>query len=122
MKTSSLLFATDHLEELIKRLMPACLPLRLHELVVAADDVTLVLASCQSAACCPLCGQPITRAHSRYSRTLQDLPWGPLRVQLRIQVRRLLEKSIVLSVPMETNGQRSYLPSKRQTCSSVSFT
>jgi transposase len=68
--------------------MPACLPLRLHELVVAADDVTLVLASCQSAACCPLCGQPTTRAHSRYSRTLQDLPWGPLRVQLRIQVRR----------------------------------
>jgi transposase len=88
MKTSSLLFATDHLEELIKRLMPACLPLRLQELVVTAEEVRLVLACSQSAACCPLCSEPSTRIHSRYSRTLQDLPWGPLRVQLCLRVHR----------------------------------
>ncbi len=118
MKTSSLLFATDHLEELIKRLMPACLPLRLHELLVAADDVTLVLASCQSAACCPLCGQPTTRTHSRYSRTLQDLPWGPLRVQLRIQVRRFFCENPtcprkMFSEPLAGLAERSARRTKR---------
>jgi transposase len=88
MKTSSLLFSTDRLEELIKRLMPVCLPLRLQELMVRAEDVTLVLVSSQSASCCPLCAEPSTRVQSHYTRTLQDLPWGPLRVQLRLQVRR----------------------------------
>lgn len=88
MKTSSLLFSTDHLEELVMRLMPACLPLRLQELVVTAGEVTLMLVSGQSAACCPLCAEPSTRVHSRYTRTLADLPWGPLRVHLHVQVRR----------------------------------
>ena len=88
MKTSSRLFSTDHLEELVKRLMPACLPLRLQELVVTAGEVTLMLVSSQSAACCPLCAKPSTRVHSRYTRMLQDLPWGPLRVHLHVQVRR----------------------------------
>jgi hypothetical protein len=73
MKTSSRLFSTDHLEELVKRLMPACLPLRLQELVVTAQEVTLMLVSSQSAAGCPLCAEPSTRVHSRYTRTLQDL-------------------------------------------------
>jgi zinc-finger of transposase IS204/IS1001/IS1096/IS1165 len=88
MKTSSWLFSTDRLEELIKRLMPVCLPLRLQELMVTAEDVMLVLVSSPSAACCPLCAEPSTRVHSHYTRTLQDLPWGPLRVQLHLQVRR----------------------------------
>lgn len=70
MKTSSLLFATDHLEELIKRLMPVCLPLQLRELVVTAQDVTLGLISDQLAASCPLCGEPSRQVHSHYSRTL----------------------------------------------------
>jgi transposase len=48
----------------------------------------LMLVSGQSAACCPLCAKPSARVHSQYSRTLQDLPWGPLRVQLHLQVRR----------------------------------
>ncbi len=76
------------MEELIKRLMQSCLPLKLQELVVTAEDVTLMLVSSQSAACCPLCTEPSTRVHSHYRRTLQDLPWGPLRVHLHVQVRR----------------------------------
>jgi hypothetical protein len=80
MKPSTRLFSTDHLEELVMRLMPACLPLRLQELVVTAQDVTLVLVSGQSAACCPLCREPSTWVQSHYNRSLQDLPWGPLRL------------------------------------------
>src|SRR5215472_3513813 len=88
MKRSLRLFATDHMEELIKWLMPSCLPLKLQELVVTDEDVTLMLVSSQSAACCPLCTEPSTRVQSHYRRTLQDLPWGSLRVQLQLQVRR----------------------------------
>src|SRR6266566_3781657 len=88
MKTSSRLFSTDHLEELVKRLLPVCFSWRLQELVVTAQEVTLVLVSGQSAACCPLCEEPSARVHSHYTRTLQDLPWGPLRVLLRIRVHR----------------------------------
>src|SRR5258707_136301 len=88
MKISSRLFSTDHLEELVKRLLPVCFSLRLQELVVTAQEVTLVLVSGQSAACCPLCEEPSARVHSHYTRTLQDLPWGPLRVQLRLRVHR----------------------------------
>ncbi|HEY4387765.1 MAG TPA: ISL3 family transposase, partial [Ktedonobacteraceae bacterium] len=36
---------------------------------------------------CPLCGSPTTRMHSRYERTLQDLPWGNVRIQLRVCAR-----------------------------------
>src|SRR6266705_5194806 len=88
MKTSSRLFSTDHLEELVKRLLPVCFSWRLQELVVTAQEVTLVLVSGQSVACCPLCKEPSARVHSHYTRTLQDLPWGPLRVLLRIRVHR----------------------------------
>src|SRR5215472_17960960 len=88
MKPSSRLYSTYQLEELVKRLIPACLPLQLQEVVVTAEEVRLMLVSCQSAACCPLCAQPSARVHSHYRRTLADLPWGPLRVQLHLQVRR----------------------------------
>src|SRR5713101_6521437 len=63
MKISSRLFSTDHLEELVKRLLPVCFSLRLQELVVTAQEVTLVLVSGQSAACCPLCVQLRLRVH-----------------------------------------------------------
>jgi hypothetical protein len=36
-----LLFSTDHLEELVKWLLSIGLPVRLRELVVTAQDVTL---------------------------------------------------------------------------------
>jgi transposase len=88
MKTSSILCSTDHLDELIERLMPASLGLRVHRLLMTSDELTLVMTSSRSEACCPLCGQPTTRVHRRYSRTLQNLPWSVLRVLLRVQVRR----------------------------------
>src|SRR5215472_3713053 len=88
MKTSSILFSTDRLDELIGWLMPACQGLRVQRLIGTSEELTLVLASSRAEACCPLCGQATTRVHSRDPRTLQDLPWGHLRVRLRLQVQR----------------------------------
>lgn len=38
---------------------------------------------------CPLCGRRSKRIHSRYERTLADLPWGTHAVTIRLRVRRL---------------------------------
>jgi transposase len=56
---------------------------------LSADDIqSTLLISGQSVACCPRCAEPSTLVHSHYTRTLQDLPWSPLRVQLYLQVCR----------------------------------
>ena len=70
--------------------MPVCPSLQMSQLIVAPEELTLVLAVSRSEACCPLCGRLTSRIHSRYLRTLQDLPWGPLQVQLRVQVHRFV--------------------------------
>src|SRR5439155_18840551 len=88
MKTTSILSATDPLEKLIEWLLPASLGLRMHQLIATSDELRLIMASSRSEACCPLCKQQTERMHSRYTRTLQDLPWGTLRVQVQVQVHR----------------------------------
>ena len=88
MNTASILFTTDQLGELIEQLIPASAGWHRHQLILAPEELTLLMSSSRSEACCPLCGQTSTRVHSHYSRTLQDLPWGKLRVRLRIQVHR----------------------------------
>jgi len=71
-------------------LLPDSEHLRLDSLAVASDarTLTLVLASTQTTSCCPLCGTPTTRIHSRYIRTVLDLPWAGLLVQLRLSVHK----------------------------------
>jgi transposase len=36
-----------------------------------------------------LCGRGSKRVHSRYRRTLADLPWGECAVTIRLSIRRL---------------------------------
>jgi transposase len=59
----------------------------------ALDDahaaITLTLIARQAAALCPACTAPATRVHSRYRRTLADLPWGAVTVRLWLQARKL---------------------------------
>jgi transposase len=38
---------------------------------------------------CPLCGQPSGRVHSRYGRTVADLPLRGVPVILRVRARRI---------------------------------
>jgi transposase len=42
----------------------------------------------QAEAACPICGQLARRVQSHYTRTLADLPWATMRVQLHLHVRR----------------------------------
>jgi transposase len=57
---------------------------------VRADEnaVTLIARASPRAARCPVCEKRSTRVHSRYTRTLSDLPWQGIPVTVRLHVRR----------------------------------
>src|SRR5829696_3240241 len=70
-------------------LLPKAPGLRLRDVAIDAEMVSLsVESSCPSAAC-PVCGRRTARLQSRYLRTLADLPWGGRSVRLSLRVRRL---------------------------------
>jgi transposase len=54
----------------------------------AARRLTLQVTSTRALVDCPVCQFPTQRIHSRYVRTVADLPWGPWRVVLHLQVRK----------------------------------
>ena len=69
-------------------LCPAPLQLQLDEIHFAAPELIVTATARRRVVACPKCGHASTRIHSRYSRTLTDLPWHGLRVRLDIRVRR----------------------------------
>ena len=62
--------------------------LSLEGLGIEDGEVTLFTSSCESKARCPLCGSGSSRVHSRYLRTVSDLPWHGVPVKLDVRVRR----------------------------------
>jgi len=73
--------------DLTQTLLPAT-PLCVESVVIDDPLITLTVRSLQASAGCPLCETSSTRIHSRYRRTLRDLPWGPLPVRIIVRVRR----------------------------------
>jgi transposase len=65
---------------------PSCLKLEYS----AADQqlITLVVKTTPARAHCPTCQSPSERVHSRYRRTLADLPWQGIRVRLLLHSRK----------------------------------
>src|SRR5260370_19682757 len=63
--------------------------IRLERLVVSGNAVEIVLETVSTTAPCPCCGKHSERVHSRYLRTLTDLPAQGRRARLQIQVRRV---------------------------------
>lgn len=54
----------------------------------ATAQITLRVRSTQTRVPCPLCATSARRIHSRYTRTLADLPWAAYRVRLQLRVRK----------------------------------
>ena len=69
-------------------LLPPSLPLRLEQAEQQQLLLTLTVMSTQEARACPVCGHPSTHVHSRYQRTLADLPVQGLRLRFHLSVRR----------------------------------
>ena len=57
-------------------------------LLLGDDGVTIRAVSEAEDVRCPICGERSERIHSRYTRTLGDLPWARFAVRLRVEVRR----------------------------------
>src|SRR3954465_12460581 len=76
---------------LLSRLLPDATHVRLEtwSFEPASSAITITLHTRQTTARCPLCGRRSKRVHSRYERTLADLPWGEYAVIVRLKVRRL---------------------------------
>ncbi len=72
----------------IDRLLPGSAQLHLTHVLMTEAAVTLTAVTNQSAAACPCCAEVSTRVHSRYWRTIADLPWAGVPVSLRVHVRK----------------------------------
>jgi transposase len=75
---------------LLSCVFPAVPPLHLDAWPTddAARRLTLRVTSTRTLVDCPVCQFPTPRIHSRYVRTVANLPWGPWRVVLRLHVRK----------------------------------
>src|SRR5947208_4784943 len=83
-------FVSTQTQTILARLLPDATTLRLEACAVddAAAQITLLVRSTQTSVPCPLCAIPARRIHSRYERTLADLPWADYRVRLQLRVRK----------------------------------
>jgi transposase len=75
---------------LLTRLLPDASQLHLDawHMDDTTTQLTLQVTSTQALVHCPVCRFPTRRVHSRYVRTVADLPWGPWHVVLYLQVRK----------------------------------
>ena len=69
-------------------LCPAPVELALDHVSFQAPRLLITAHARRRAVACPLCDHVATRVHSRYRRTVADLPWHGLRVRLILGVRR----------------------------------
>lgn len=69
-------------------LLPHLDGLTVESVITRDQEATLAVAAREPAATCPHCSRRSDRVHSRYQRTLHDLPIGPNTLTLRVQVRR----------------------------------
>jgi transposase len=76
--------------ELLSRLLPQVSPLLLEtwQIDTATAQVTLRVQSTQTWVHCPVCRFPTWRIHSRYTRTVADVPWAHYRVLWQLRVRK----------------------------------
>ena len=68
--------------------LPSASELCLEQVLSAPDLITVVIRACRSQAACSACSSLSGRVHSRYIRTIADLPWQGVRVRFRLHSRR----------------------------------
>lgn len=62
--------------------------LQLESLGIETGRVSIRVTSATRRSRCPLCGRVSSRVHSRYCRTVSDLPWHGISVELEVLARR----------------------------------
>lgn len=69
-------------------LLPDAQAFELDSWDIQTETIILYVRVLQPEVACPDCKQLSTRVHSRYTRTLADLPWASYAVCWRLSVRR----------------------------------
>jgi transposase len=69
-------------------LLPSASELCLEQILSVPDLITIVVRACRSTAACPACASVSDRVHSRYVRTMADLPWQGTCIRFRLHTRR----------------------------------
>jgi transposase len=73
---------------LATKLLPTADGLRVDDVSIGPDRIIATLEATAPRSTCPVWGIWSEAIHSRYRRTIADLPWGDQAVHLRLQVRR----------------------------------
>lgn len=68
--------------------LPEVEGLCLEEVVTEAQQICVTVATTLAYASCPVCSIASSRVHSRYQRTVADLPWAGIAIRLFVHVRR----------------------------------
>ena len=76
-----------HSKNLALTLLPHA-ALRLIGMTIDDNVLTLTVRSIAGGASCPVCETKTVRIHSRYQRTLRDLPWGSIPVRIVLKAHR----------------------------------
>jgi transposase len=71
-----------------RTILPDTKTLKLLHVCAGGESITLAARTTSAKARCPVCGALSQRVHSRYVRTLADLPWQGIPVSIRLHVRR----------------------------------
>lgn len=71
-----------------KTLIPDPAVITVERIVPTETEIVLVARTRRCTVPCPVCGQPATRVHSWYTRSLRDLPWQGLAVCMELHTRR----------------------------------
>ena len=74
------------------------------QILPTPERVTILTQPLAATAACPDCGTMSSHLHSRYERTLGDLPWQGRPVVLRIQARRF--RCLCLACSRQTFAER----------------
>jgi transposase len=85
-------FSYREVTTVFSRLLPEIASLQLNSwhLDDSATLITLHGTSTQEGMPCPVCAVSTARVHSRYTRSLADLPWGAARVRWQLRVRKFV--------------------------------
>lgn len=79
------------IDALVPLLLPSQTDICVEDIVLDDPQHVIIQASASpTTATCPSCGQSTTRIHSRYTRTLADVPWATIAVSLRLHVRKFV--------------------------------
>jgi transposase len=78
--------------------------LTLQDVLIDGERITLIAQTIGLRSPCPQCGELAARVHSRYTRTLADLPWQGRAVHIQLTVRRFF--CLAAACPRQTFAER----------------